>query len=77
MRSCWLSLQRISRTTPERRQRLITFAPFVDLSAGNQQSYVEDCQVYCRPNILYLRAAILNLGFHDIETLAPKGLHVS
>ena len=27
---------------------------FVDLSAGNQQSYVEDCQVCCRPNILYL-----------------------
>ena len=28
---------------------------FVDLSAGRQQSYVEDCQVCCRPNILYLR----------------------
>jgi hypothetical protein len=28
---------------------------FVDWSAGNQQSYVEDCQVCCRPNILYLR----------------------
>ncbi len=28
---------------------------FVDLSAGMQQSYVEDCQVCCRPNILYLR----------------------
>lgn len=28
---------------------------FVDLSAGRQQSYVEDCQVCCRPNILYIR----------------------
>ncbi|MGF1481584.1 MAG: CPXCG motif-containing cysteine-rich protein [Cyanophyceae cyanobacterium] len=28
---------------------------FVDLSAGSQQSYVEDCQVCCRPNVLYLR----------------------
>ena len=28
---------------------------FVDLSAGSQQSYVEDCQVCCRPSILYLR----------------------
>ena len=27
---------------------------FVDLSAGSQQSYVEDCQVCCRPNVLYL-----------------------
>jgi hypothetical protein len=27
---------------------------FVDLSAGMQQSYVEDCQVCCRPNVLYL-----------------------
>ncbi|MGC9503473.1 CPXCG motif-containing cysteine-rich protein [Baaleninema sp.] len=28
---------------------------FVDWSAGSQQSYVEDCQVCCQPNILYLR----------------------
>ena len=28
---------------------------FIDISAGMQQSYVEDCQVCCRPNILYLR----------------------
>ena len=28
---------------------------FIDLSAGRQQSYVEDCQVCCRPNILYIR----------------------
>lgn len=27
---------------------------FVDLSAGMTQSYVEDCQVCCRPNVLYL-----------------------
>ncbi|MBE9064213.1 CPXCG motif-containing cysteine-rich protein [cf. Phormidesmis sp. LEGE 11477] len=27
---------------------------FVDLSAGNTQSYIEDCQVCCRPNILYV-----------------------
>ncbi|NES80340.1 MAG: CPXCG motif-containing cysteine-rich protein [Moorea sp. SIO2B7] len=28
---------------------------FVDLSAGMQQSYIEDCQVCCRPNLLYVR----------------------
>lgn len=28
---------------------------FIDLSAGMQQKYTEDCQVCCRPNILYLR----------------------
>jgi hypothetical protein len=28
---------------------------FVDLSAGSQQSYIEDCQVCCQPNVLYLR----------------------
>ncbi len=28
---------------------------FIDLSAGCEQSYVEDCQVCCRPNILYIR----------------------
>lgn len=27
---------------------------FVDLSAGMQQSYTEDCQVCCRPNVLYI-----------------------
>lgn len=27
---------------------------FVDLSARTQQSYVEDCQVCCQPNVLYL-----------------------
>ncbi len=25
---------------------------FVDLSARTQQSYVEDCQVCCQPNVL-------------------------
>ncbi len=34
---------------------------FVDLSAGGFQSYVEDCQVCCRPNILYIQI--------DVETL--------
>ncbi|MGB3649861.1 MAG: CPXCG motif-containing cysteine-rich protein [Rivularia sp. (in: cyanobacteria)] len=28
---------------------------FIDISQGFQQSYVEDCQVCCRPNILYIR----------------------
>lgn len=26
----------------------------VDLSAGSHQSYVEDCPVCCRPNVIYL-----------------------
>lgn len=28
---------------------------FIDMSGGMQQSYLEDCQVCCRPNILYVR----------------------
>lgn len=28
---------------------------FVDFSAGDQQTYIEDCQVCCRPNVLYIR----------------------
>ncbi|MBW4418055.1 MAG: CPXCG motif-containing cysteine-rich protein [Myxacorys californica WJT36-NPBG1] len=28
---------------------------FVDWSGGTQQSYTEDCQVCCRPNVLYVR----------------------
>jgi len=28
---------------------------FVDLSAGAQQSYVEDCQVCCQPNVLFVQ----------------------
>lgn len=35
---------------------------FIDLSAGSTQSYIEDCQVCCRPNILYVLV--------DEETLA-------
>ena len=27
----------------------------VDQSAGSQQSYVEDCQVCCKPNLLRVR----------------------
>ncbi|CAN1211928.1 CPXCG motif-containing cysteine-rich protein [Tumidithrix helvetica PCC 7403] len=27
---------------------------FVDFSAGSQQSYIEDCQVCCQPNVLFL-----------------------
>ncbi len=27
---------------------------FVDLSAGLSQTYIEDCQVCCRPNQLYI-----------------------
>jgi hypothetical protein len=30
-------------------------ATFIDFSAGMHQSYVEDCQVCCQPNILYVR----------------------
>ncbi|MDJ1172920.1 CPXCG motif-containing cysteine-rich protein [Roseofilum capinflatum] len=28
---------------------------FIDWSAGSEQSYIEDCQVCCRPNVLYVR----------------------
>lgn len=28
---------------------------FVDLSTGTRQSYVEDCQVCCQPNVLYVQ----------------------
>ncbi|PZV08155.1 MAG: CPXCG motif-containing cysteine-rich protein [Leptolyngbya sp.] len=28
---------------------------FIDLSAGMQQAYIEDCQVCCRPNHLFVR----------------------
>lgn len=28
---------------------------FIDWSGGNNQSYVEDCQVCCQPNVLYIR----------------------
>lgn len=28
---------------------------FVDISGGIEQYYIEDCQVCCRPNVLYVR----------------------
>ncbi len=28
---------------------------FVDISGGMEQSYIEDCQVCCRPNVLSVR----------------------
>jgi hypothetical protein len=28
---------------------------FVDFSGGISQSYVEDCQVCCRPNVLFIQ----------------------
>mgnify|MGYP000582286071 CR=1 FL=1 len=31
-----------------------TISTFVDISGGSQQSYVEDCQVCCQPNVLYI-----------------------
>ncbi|HIK19046.1 MAG TPA: CPXCG motif-containing cysteine-rich protein [Leptolyngbyaceae cyanobacterium M33_DOE_097] len=40
---------------------------FVDLSAGSYQSYVEDCQVCCRPNILYIQVDEETLDI-DIQT---------
>ncbi len=40
---------------------------FVDLSEGMEQSYVEDCQVCCRPNVLYLHVNEETLDV-DIES---------
>ncbi len=37
---------------------------FIDLSSGSQQSYVEDCQVCCHPNVLYIS---VNEDTLDIE----------
>jgi Cysteine-rich CPXCG len=28
---------------------------FIDITGGMEQSYIEDCQVCCHPNILYIR----------------------
>jgi hypothetical protein len=28
---------------------------FIDISAGTYQSYVEDCQICCRPNVLAIQ----------------------
>ena len=27
---------------------------YIDISSGNYQSYIEDCQVCCRPNVIYI-----------------------
>ncbi|MEM8638123.1 MAG: CPXCG motif-containing cysteine-rich protein [Cyanobacteria bacterium P01_G01_bin.54] len=40
---------------------------FVDLSQGMQQSYIEDCQVCCRPNVLYVVVDEVSLAV-SIET---------
>ncbi|MGB3308955.1 MAG: CPXCG motif-containing cysteine-rich protein [Nodosilinea sp.] len=37
---------------------------FIDLSAGLTQTYIEDCQVCCRPNQLYITVDDVSL---DIE----------
>ncbi|PSR16573.1 CPXCG motif-containing cysteine-rich protein [filamentous cyanobacterium CCP3] len=40
---------------------------FVDLSAGLSQTYIEDCQVCCRPNQLYVTVDDSSLDI-DIAT---------
>jgi len=42
----------------------------VDVSAGLQQEYVEDCQVCCRPNLLRVRVDA-SLEGAEIETETP------
>lgn len=37
---------------------------FVDISAGSQQSYIEDCQVCCQPNVLFI---VIDEDTLDIE----------
>lgn len=37
---------------------------FIDISAGTQQSYTEDCQVCCQPNMLFL---VIDEDTLDIE----------
>ena len=39
----------------------------VDLSAGNRQVYVEDCQVCCRPNVLRVSFDADGLATIDAE----------
>lgn len=39
-------------------------ATFIDISAGLSQTYIEDCQVCCRPNQLFVTV--------DEETLAVE-----
>jgi hypothetical protein len=36
---------------------------YVDESAGGRQSYVEDCQVCCKPNVLDVRWSPAERGF--------------
>ena len=40
---------------------------FIDVSAGFSQRYIEDCQVCCRPNILYVSVDEETLDV-DIQT---------
>ncbi len=39
----------------------------IDVTAGNEQSYVEDCQVCCSPNVLYIHIdeATLEITIHS------------
>lgn len=41
-----------------------TSTTFIDISAGLSQTYIEDCQVCCRPNQLYITIDDVSL---DIE----------
>ncbi len=41
-----------------------TSTTFIDISAGLTQTYIEDCQVCCRPNHLYITIDDISL---DIE----------
>ncbi len=38
-----------------------TSTTFIDLSAGLSQTYIEDCQVCCRPNQLYITVDEMSL----------------
>jgi hypothetical protein len=38
-------------------------ATSVDESAGRRQSYVEDCQVCCKPNVLRAEYDVASQGF--------------
>lgn len=37
---------------------------FIDVSGGYEQSYVEDCQVCCRPNLLSVQVDRDTLEIH-------------
>jgi transcription elongation factor Elf1 len=45
---------------------------FIDVSQGSQQKYIEDCQVCCRPNILYVRIDEESLDI-EIDTEYEEG----